>query len=337
MENKEKVSVVLPIYNVENYLEKCVQSVRNQTYKNLEIILVDDGATDGCGQICDRLATEDERIKVVHKENGGLASARNAGYQVATGEYIMYFDSDDTVESDIIEKCVNAINTEKSDVVIFGYNKTSEDGKILEVCKWENRTYTKKQMLDHLYDGIWEMSFGYAWNKLYRKSVLDKSGVLGDAKVIDREDLIYNLEVLNYWNKITYIDSIGYNYLQRGSSLLHNSNLARLNGVEYFVEKMKNVHIDDNEVKKKVFNMVVLHYLADCIIKNIIWNENLRKKEKVELMKKTIDRCPGKEDLYLDNENVRHLQMLYKSIETGKMGYFYGYVRLGDLKRKILR
>ena len=268
MEYKDKVSVVLPIYNVEKYLKKSVQSVQNQTYRNLEIILVDDGSKDSSGRICDELSKEDSRIQVVHKNNGGLASARNSGYEVATGEYVMYIDSDDCVKEDTVKKCVDAIERDKSDVVIFGYEKVSEDGNILEVCSWDNKIYSHNEMTEHLYRAICEMSFGYAWNKLYRKSILDKSGVLGDAKVIDREDLIYNMELVKYWNKITYIDYVGYEYLQRSTSLLHNSNLARLNGVEYFVERVHD--IDVGEAQGKVFNMVVLHYLADAIIKNII-------------------------------------------------------------------
>ena len=194
---------------------------------------------------------------MVHKNNGGLASARNSGYEVATGEYVMYIDSDDCVKEDTVKKCVDAIERDKSDVVIFGYEKVSEDGNILEVCSWDNKIYSHNEMTEHLYRAICEMSFGYAWNKLYRKSILDKSGVLGDAKVIDREDLIYNMELLKYWNKITYIDYVGYEYLQRSTSLLHNSNLARLNGVEYFVERVYD--IDVGEAQGKVFNMVVLH------------------------------------------------------------------------------
>lgn len=333
MENKEKVSVVVPIYNVENYLEKCVQSVRNQTYHNLEIILVDDGATDNCGQICDRLATEDERIKVVHKENGGLASARNAGYQVATGEYIMYIDSDDCVKEETVKRCVDVIEKDKSDVVIFGYEKMSEDGKVLETCSWGNKIYSHNEMTEYLYKAICEMSFGYAWNKLYRKSVLDKSGVLGDAQVIDREDLVYNLELLKYWNKITYIDYVGYEYLQRSTSLLHNSNLARLNGVEYFVERVHN--IDVGNTQGKVFNMIVLHYLSDAIIKNILWNIELSAKEKKQLIKDTINRCPYKNELYQDGDNPKHLGQLFKSVKSDRVGFFYWYVRLGDLKRKL--
>lgn len=331
----DKVSIILPIYNVEKYLNKCVDSIRNQTYRNLEIILVDDGSKDSSGKICDELSKEDSRIQVVHKNNGGLASARNSGYQVATGEYVMYIDSDDCVKEDTVKKCVDAIERDESDVVIFGYEKVSEDGNVLEVCSWDNKIYSHNEMTKRLYRAICEMSFGYAWNKLYRKSILDKSGVLGDAKVIDREDLVYNMELLKYWNKITYIDYVGYEYLQRSTSLLHNSNLARLNGVEYFVERVYD--IDVGAAQGKVFNMVVLHYIADAIIKNVIWNDDLKINEKKILMKEIVGRCPHKDRLYLDSDNPKYLKQMYKSIKTEKMEYFYFYVKMGDLRRKILK
>ena len=333
----KKVSIILPIYNVEKYLEKCVDSVISQTYQNIEVILVDDGSKDSSGRICDELVENDNRIKVIHKKNGGLASARNAGYEVATGEYLMYIDSDDVIKNDIVEKCVCTMEKEQSDVVIFGYEKTSEDGQVLETCRWGNKTYSHDEMVEYLYEAICNMSFGYAWNKLYRKSVLDKSKVLGDAKVIDREDLVYNLELLRFWNRITYINSVGYEYLQRSSSLLHNSNLARLKGVEYFVKRVEKINIGNAEVERKVFNMMVLHYLSDCIIKNILWNDELSVKEKKKLMKEILEECPCQRKLYQDKDNGKHLQMLYKSMESGKMGYFYWYVRAGDLKRRILK
>lgn len=113
----KKVSIILPIYNVEKYLEKCVNSVINQTYQNIEVILVDDGSKDSSGRICDKLVESDNRIKVIHKKNGGLASARNAGYEAATGEYIMYIDSDDVIKNGIAEKCVSAM--EKNDQMLL--------------------------------------------------------------------------------------------------------------------------------------------------------------------------------------------------------------------------
>lgn len=331
----KKVSIILPIYNVENYLERCVETVLGQTYKNIEVILVDDGATDNSGVICDDLAKRDTRIRVIHKQNGGLSSARNTGYQAATGEYLMYIDSDDAIKEDLVERCVKSIEDTLSDVVIYGYEKVSEAGDVLEICKWGNKTYTRDEMKSYLFQAIIEMSYGYAWNKLYRKSVLDKSGILADGKVIDREDLVYNMELLSYWNKITYIDYAGYEYLQRGNSLLHNSNLARLEGIEYFVNRMHDIDVGKQETNSKVFNMNVLHYLADCIIKNVIWNDSLKSKEKKKIMKEIISTCPHIDKLYQDSDNSKHLQVLYKSIACGKMWYFYTYVRLGDLKRKI--
>ncbi|MCI8955884.1 MAG: glycosyltransferase family 2 protein [Eubacterium sp.] len=332
----DKVSIVLPIYNVESYLETCVRSVQDQTYKNIEIILVDDGAKDNSGKICDQLALKDNRIKVLHKENGGLSSARNAGYSIATGKYLMYIDSDDVIKADVVQKCVETIQRDQSDIVIYGYEKIDEKGNVLEVCTWGDKLLNHDTMVEYLYTAITEMSFGYAWNKLYRKSVIDQSELLADSKVIDREDLVYNLELLKYVDKISYIDYVGYQYLQRSTSLLHNGNLARLKGIDYFVMTMNNINVGNEEINNKLFNMNVLHYLADCIIKNIIWNTELKGKEKRTLMEKILKDCPFTERLYQDVDNPTHLQKLYKSIKSGKAWYFYTYVKLGDVKRKVL-
>jgi len=113
---KEQISIVVPVYNVEQYLEKCVNSIINQTYKNLEIILIDDGATDSSGKLCDELAKIDNRIKVYHKENGGLSDARNYGVERATGDYIGFVDSDDCIDSEMYEKLYEAIRKENVDV-----------------------------------------------------------------------------------------------------------------------------------------------------------------------------------------------------------------------------
>ena len=105
----EKISIIVPVYNIEEYIEKCVKSITKQTYKNLEIILVDDGSTDSAGKICDKLAEKDERIKVIHKKNGGLSSARNAGMKKATGDYICFIDGDDYISKDYCELMYNAL------------------------------------------------------------------------------------------------------------------------------------------------------------------------------------------------------------------------------------
>ncbi len=127
----ELISVVLPIYNVEKYIETSIDSVVNQTYKNLEIILVDDGSPDNCPEICDKWAEKDNRIKVIHKENAGLGMARNSGLENATGDYICFFDSDDFVAPDTIEKAYSCIKEHSSDIVCFGFSSVDSNGEIV--------------------------------------------------------------------------------------------------------------------------------------------------------------------------------------------------------------
>lgn len=122
-EQTDKISVIVAVYNIEAYLEKCVRSLRNQTYRNLQIILVDDGATDGCPAICDRLAEEDGRIQVIHKKNGGLSDARNAGIAAADGEYIAFVDGDDWIETDMYEKLLSAARQFDTPLAVCRYRK----------------------------------------------------------------------------------------------------------------------------------------------------------------------------------------------------------------------
>ena len=125
------ISVIVPIYKVEEYLDRCVESLINQTYKNLEIILVDDGSPDNCPQMCEAWAQKDSRIKVVHKENGGLSDARNAGFEVATGDIISFIDSDDWIEPEMFETMLSQMEKDDSDIVSCGVNWVEENGSVI--------------------------------------------------------------------------------------------------------------------------------------------------------------------------------------------------------------
>lgn len=165
------ISLVLPVYNVEKYLDRCMESVVNQTYKNLEIILVDDGATDQSGKICDEWAKKDKRITVIHKENGGLSDARNVGTDHASGEYISYIDSDDTVEADYVEYLYYLVKKFHTPMSLCTHNIVWGEGKkIKPLGNGEEKVLTDKEALESmLYHGQVDTS---AWAKLYHKSLL---------------------------------------------------------------------------------------------------------------------------------------------------------------------
>lgn len=160
------ISVIVPIYRVEEYLDECVASVVNQTYRNLEIILVDDGSPDHCPQMCDEWAVRDSRIKVIHKVNGGLSDARNAGIEIATGEYIAFVDSDDFITPDMLEKLHAALVKADADIAACGILTCEGEKQTAWGCR--DTVGTPKQIYALLYnDTAYPVA---AWNKLYRRS-----------------------------------------------------------------------------------------------------------------------------------------------------------------------
>ena len=139
-----KVTVVVPVFNVEKYLHQCIESLLNQTYRNLEIILVDDGSTDNSGAICDKYRQKDQRIKVIHKCNQGLGFARNSGMKETTSDYITFMDSDDYADEDMIEELMRPIIDENADTVIGGFKKVNDEKKILFIDSYNKKTYLHK-------------------------------------------------------------------------------------------------------------------------------------------------------------------------------------------------
>ena len=179
---QEKVSVIVPIYKVENYLDRCVNSILNQTYQNLEIILVDDGSPDNCPQMCDEYAKKDSRIKVVHKENGGLSSARNAGLDVMTGDYVTFVDSDDILDLSYVEKCIKVLKEENAQIVSCDYLRFSDEKEISNQVEQVNiKVYTKKEALENTFKKPCNLEFFVACFKVFKRYIFDnlrfKNGV----------------------------------------------------------------------------------------------------------------------------------------------------------------
>jgi len=166
------ISIIVPIYNVQDYLVQCVESILNQTLSNFELILVDDGSTDNSANLCNKYANKDSRIKVIHKKNGGLSSARNTGIEIARGKYLGFVDSDDWVDFDMYEKMTQKAELENVDIVVCGHKVVNLDGSITNVpstaknIKYSSKDATKLILLD-------KQITSFAWNKIYRRKLFD--------------------------------------------------------------------------------------------------------------------------------------------------------------------
>lgn len=235
------ISVIVPIYNVEKYLARCVDSIVNQTYKNLEIILVDDGSPDRCPQMCDDYAEKDSRIKVVHKKNGGLSDARNAGMAVATGKYISFIDSDDYVSDDFFECLLDVMNKENSDIVECSVVKFYEDNRFDEFSDdLSVKTYDTQDAMSAL---IAENPFHqHVWNKLYKiELVKDIPYAVGKLN----EDEFWTYQVFGRANKVARLNKTMYYYFQRNSSIMGvGYNIRRLDALEGKANRQK--YIENN-------------------------------------------------------------------------------------------
>lgn len=212
------ISIIIPVYKVEKYLEKCIESVLNQTYKKLQIILVDDGSPDNCGDICDRYAKMDERIEVIHKENGGLSDARNAGLKVVRGEYIGFIDSDDYVSKEMFENMYNTLISNNADVSICNFYTVIDDKNIIKNEDNGIEIYNKLEILKEVL--LDKKIQSYAWNKLYKKELFKDIEYPVGKKY---EDIGTTFYILEKCNKVAASGRPEYYYLTRGDSIVNNN------------------------------------------------------------------------------------------------------------------
>ena len=222
-----KVSIVVPVYKVEKYLERCVDSLRNQTLRDLEIILVDDGSPDSCPALCDALAREDSRIRVVHKPNGGLSSARNAGLRIAEGKYVGFVDSDDDCEKDMYEKLCDAMERERVDFAMSDYLRFPAQGKpYLKSLDIPEGRYDKDRLKKEIYPNlIMRECVDYGpllsvWHCLYRTEFLRSNHLEFDEEVRCSEDNIFSAQVGYLAESFYYLKGEGlYHYYQNPGTI----------------------------------------------------------------------------------------------------------------------
>ncbi len=226
------VSVIIPIYNVEPYIHQCVDSIINQSYKNLEIILVDDESPDNCGKICDEYAASDSRVKVIHKKNGGVGNARNSGLDIANEEYIMFLDGDDWLAPKTIQTCVESALSTDADVVFFSYNKAFGNRTVRCHVFDDSFTCEGKELKDKVYRRLYgpigdELSSPAEVDaivsvcmQLYRKSLIGDIRFYDNRKIGSAEDCLFLMDVLYSCRRFVYVDEPFYFYRKTNTGSL---------------------------------------------------------------------------------------------------------------------
>ena len=276
MEN-QLISIIVPIYNVEKYLKKCIESIINQTYKNIEIILVDDGSPDNCGIICDEYSQKDKRIIVIHKENGGLSDARNKGIDIAKGDYLTFIDSDDFVNIDYIEKLYNSIKLNNTKLAQCGISKVNENNEIIEKLNYdENYIKTSHEILNELY-GKHLIENVVVWNKMYAKELF-KNIRFAVGKIHEDEFTTYKL--IYYSKNVAIVSDSLYNYRQNNASIMGRKfNIKRLNLLEALEQRIQ-FFWDKNE--KDLYEKSVKVYLEQLRMYYIKTKKYIRNSKEIQ-------------------------------------------------------
>lgn len=214
------ISVIVPIYNMERYLNRCIESIVMQTYKELDIILIDDGSTDKSGMICDQWKDRDDRIKVFHKQNGGLSDARNTGIKYAEGDYLYFVDSDDYLESNMLENLIDALIQNNAEIAVCNFVYEYENADKCTLCDYQindNMLMTGREFMLYSYGA--KCTFGVVvWNKLFQKSLFQNIS-FPKGKVHEDEFVFHKLMYAR--KRICCIPFIGYHYLQRNGSITY--------------------------------------------------------------------------------------------------------------------
>lgn len=213
---KNLISIIVPVYNVEKYLKRCIESIINQTYQNLEIILVDDGSTDNSLKLCNYYKTKDKRIKVIHQSNRGLSSARNSGLKESNGDYICFVDSDDWINLNFVKVLFETSQNTNSQIVECKTKKVYDFKEEKDMESFQVYSFTGKNCFYEFIKGTYFKQT--VWNKIYKRNIIEGM-FFEDGKI--HEDEFWSYQIFNRANKVTSIDFFGYYYFQRNGSIMN--------------------------------------------------------------------------------------------------------------------
>lgn len=271
--NRPLVSIIIPIYNSEAFLDKCIQSAINQSYDNIEIILVDDGSIDSSGEVCDTYAATDSRIKTIHKKNGGLVSSRKAGLLASTGEYILYIDGDDWIELRLVEDFANEIVKHNPDVIIPAHIVNLEGREDILINSIAPGFYSRERLVAEVHPKMLHTGkfaqfgiFTYSWGKMYRRELLLQNQLNVDESIVMGEDALCVYPTLLDANSIVVLKQPYYHYRQRADSLTKNLKSIDISKIQTVYDGLKDIFTE----KKALDTMLpqLYHYILALLITN---------------------------------------------------------------------
>lgn len=324
MEENDLISIIVPVYNVEKYLNKCIDSIISQTYKNLEIILVDDGSPDNCGTICDEYADRDNRIKVIHKENGGVSSARNIGIKKSNGNWIVFVDADDWIEESYCKNMLNTAMQNEADVVLCGYNrvvgnKIEKIDILKDTCKYDSHEYLIKTLNP-------QTGFGFVSRKIIKKDIIKE--IEFDTEIEVGEDALFNIMMSKNIKKAIVLDEILYNYRINENSVVKRFDVNYEKKYKKAMLKIKE-HINKNgnqqEVLQNYYNFVAFHVMLIAV--NYCYNPLNKEKNKIGIMRKICNESEFKECIKKSNyENISLTRKITLFTLKYKLFFITGFI-----------
>ena len=327
---KPDISIVVPIYNVEAFLPRCIDSLKNQTHHNIEIILVDDESPDRCGEIAEEYAAKDDRIKVIHQKNKWLGGARNSGLKIATGKYVLFVDSDDYIHEETCEKLLSYVKKMQVDLLLFDFYNVDQEGKVSSINSVDistERIFRGKEVQELLYPFIISTHIiNGAWMKIYKRSVLIDNEIYFDEVIRYAEDYEFCLRLFPVIQSFAYVNKPFYYYVQNDNSIMH---------------------MHDPKMAEK---FVTLYKLRESFLKreNIASSENKEKSAEllIAMLVKTLDRYLGDVHIGIKKEKYDQIKKMIEMseiqeallrIDVSKMNMGkYGRLIIWGMKNKCI-
>lgn len=351
-----KISIIVPIYNSEKYLKQCIESLITQTFKNIEIILINDGSTDKSKQICEEYAVKDDRIKLINKNNEGVSVARNIGIKIATGKYIAFIDSDDWLEPIYLETLYNEISKNNADLVICNYNIIRRNKKIKNIKFPKNNFLKSKEELQCIQAAILSLKIttfsllnqnfygaGVLWNKLYKREIIEKYNLKFNMEKIKAifEDVIFNYNYIEQINSLQIINETLYNYrtLQNSATRAFNKDILQINQIVFKdIKEKKLTHKDDKLYEYSLNIRIINNFYTSVKIYFCNKKNTKRYKEKVTEFKETLNKEMYKnafenlENKYC-NAKTKITKLLVKSKKYNLLFFiFYIFTKIKEKK-----